>query len=172
MAESSELEIIEASGQEVAAVQDLWRDYWDSLGLPQDFQRFSGELQTLPGVYAPPMGRLLLALVQGNAAGTAALRPLSGRSCEAKRLYVRPQYRGKGVGRALLCRLLEEARSAGYREVYGDTLKSMTAALEMYRQIGFSEVAPYSSNPTPGAIFLRLSLSAAPYLTQDQPDAG
>jgi len=161
MVESGEVEIVVASPRQIDAIQSLWREYWDSLGLPQDFQGFSEELRTLPGVYAPPKGRLLLGLVQGKAAGTAALRSLSECSCEAKRLYVRPQYRGKGLGRSLLSRLLEEARSAGYREIYGDTLRSMTAAFEMYRRIGFTEVEPYSSNPTPGAVFLRLPLSSA-----------
>ena len=157
MSQTSEVDIIVASSQEIDAVQSLWREYWDSLGLPQDFQGFCEEVKTLPGLYAPPRGRLLLALVRGNPAGTAALRPLSAYSCEGKRLYVRPQYRGEGVGGSLLHRLVEEARSAGYREMYGDTLKSMTAALKMYREAGFSEVSPYSSNPTPGAIFLKLS---------------
>jgi carbonic anhydrase len=99
-----------------------------------------------------------MALVQGKPAGTAALRPLSERSCEGKRLYVRPQYRGRGIGRALVDRLIEEARLAGYEEMYGDTLKSMKSALRLYTQAGFREVGPYSSNPTPGAIFLKLSL--------------
>lgn len=158
MSTLNEIEIIPASGDEIEAIGDLWREYWDSAGLPPDFQNFAEELRTLPGVYAPPQGRLLLALVRGAAAGTAALRPLSKHSCEAKRLYVRPQYRGKGTGKSLLCRLVKEARVAGYHEMYGDTLKSMTSALQMYREIGFSEVSPYSRNPTPGAIFLKLHL--------------
>ncbi len=154
----SEVNIIPASGEEMDAIRNLWREYWDSLGLPPEFQNFAEEFRELPGKYAPPEGRLLLALIDGKPAGTAALRPVSTCSCEAKRLYVRPQYRGKGIGRSLLLRLVEEARAAGYREMYGDTLKSMTSALQMYSQIGFCEVAPYSSNPTPDAIFLRLSL--------------
>ena len=112
----------------------------------------------IPGAYAPPKGRLMLALIQGNPAGTAALRPLSERSCEAKRLYVRPPYRGNGVGRALLARLVQEARTEGYEEMYGDTLKSMRSALRLYSQSGFSEVASYSSSPTPDAIYLKLCL--------------
>ncbi len=86
------------------------------------------------------------------------MRPLNKHSCEAKRLYVRPQYRRKGIARALLDRLVTEARAAGYSEIYGDTLRTMTSALEMYKEIGFSEVGPYSQNPTLDAIFLRLSL--------------
>jgi putative acetyltransferase len=73
-------------------------------------------------------------------------------------LYVRPLARGKGLGKILMLRLIEEARSAGYRELYGDTLTSMTQALEMYKRMGFTEVGPYSANPTPGAIFIRLKL--------------
>ncbi len=153
-----EVNIVLAKGQDVKAIQNLWREYWESEGLPPEFQNFDEELRSLPGVYGPPTGRLLLALVEGEPADTAALRLVSAHSSEGKRLYVRPQYRGKGVGRSLLLRLVGEARAAGYREMYGDALKSMTATLQMYSQIGFSEVAPYSSNPTPGAIFLRLLL--------------
>lgn len=151
-------EIVLASGQEIDLVRSLWREYWDSLDLPPDFQGFAEEHRTLPGMYALPKGRLLLARLQGEPAGTIALRPLGEHSCEAKRLYVRPRYRGKGIGRALLDRLVQEARSAGYTEMLGDTLKSMTAALQMYGEAGFSQVAPYSPDPTPGAVFLRLVL--------------
>ena len=150
--------LVLASGQQIDAIRTLWREYWDSLALPPDFQSFAEEHRTLPGIYAPPAGRLLLALIDGEPAGTAALRPLILDSCEAKRLYVRPCYRGRGLGKALLDRLVSEARAAGYQEMYGDTLKSMTSALQMYTQIGFSEVPPYSPNPMPGAIFLRLAL--------------
>jgi putative acetyltransferase len=152
------IEIILASGQDIDVIRDLWQEYWDSFALPADFQNFAEERRQLPGVYAPPKGRLLLARVQGEAAGTVALRPLSEFSCEAKRLYVRPQYRGQGLGRALLDQLVKEARGAGYREMFGDTLKSMTSALQMYGQLGFFEVAPYSASPTPDAIFLKLPL--------------
>jgi carbonic anhydrase len=106
----------------------------------------------------PPGGRLLLARSEGTPAGTAAFRALREQSCEAKRLYVRPAYRRKGIAKALLDRLVAEAREAGYREMYADTLVDMTQALQMYRELGFSEVGPYSSTPTPNAIFLRLTL--------------
>ena len=123
-----------------------------------DFQGFGSELASLPGLYAPPAGRLLLAWVDGVAAGTAALRPLSEGACEAKRLFVRPAYRGLRLGRMLLDRLIEEARAAGYREMCCDTLQSMTEAQRMYRKAGFADVEPYSANPTPGALFFRLAL--------------
>ena len=153
-----EAQIIKASSPEIEAVRSLWIEYWDSLGLPVGFQGFSQECKSLPGVYAPPEGRLLLAFLNNNPIGTAALRPFAGRSCEAKRLYLRPKYRGNGVGRALLNRLIQEAREEGYKDMYGDTLKSMKSALRLYKQVGFSEVAAYSANPTPDAVFMRLSL--------------
>jgi GNAT superfamily N-acetyltransferase len=153
-----EANIILASLQEIEAVKELWTEYWESLGLPPDFQNFAEERRSLPGAYAPPKGRLLLALVQGSLAGTAALRSLRGGSCEAKRLYVRPLYRGHGIGRSLLARLVQEARAESYDEMYADTLESMESAQRLYTQMGFSIVAPYSANPTPGAIFLKLSL--------------
>src|ERR1700757_291605 len=98
MAERDELEIELAGAQDIPAVQSLWREYWDSFGLPRDFQGFEEERSTLPGVYAPPHGRLLLAFCKGEPAGTAALRALDASSCEAKRFYIRPQYRGRGAG--------------------------------------------------------------------------
>jgi ribosomal protein S18 acetylase RimI-like enzyme len=156
--EHGEPEIIRASLQDIEIIQNLWSEYWDSLGLPADFQGFGEEHRSLPGAYAPPQGCLLLVRMQGSPAGTAAFRPLSPRSCEAKRLYVRPSYRGYGLGRALLVKLIEEARAQGYEEMYCDTLKSMTSALRLYNEAGFSEVAPYSASPTPGAIFLKLLL--------------
>jgi carbonic anhydrase len=152
------IHIVQASGQQVYAVQSLWREYWDSLGLPAEFQNFAEESKKLPGAYTPPKGRLLLALCEGEAAATGAFRPLSLASCEAKRLYVRPRFRGQGIGLALLKQLVREARAAGHREMYGDTLPSMREALQMYKRFGFSVVPPYSENPTPGAIFLKLPL--------------
>ena len=158
MPNSVAADIIAASPGEIEVIRNLWRKYWDSLGLAADFQGFAQECESLPGVYAPPRGRLLLAFVHGKPAGTAALRPLDGSSCEAKRLYVRPAYRGSGIGQALLSRLVQEARAERYRQMYGDTLKSMRSALRLYKQIGFSEVAPYAVNPTPDAVYLNLPL--------------
>ena len=154
----TEIRIVPAGEEEMRVVQELWREYWQGLNLAADFQNFARELESLPGVYAPPEGRLVLAWKDDEAAGTAALRRLNGRACEAKRLYVRPRFQGAGIGRALLTRLREEARAAGYREMYGDTLESMQGALELYNRFGFQRVEPYSADPTPGAIFLRLEL--------------
>ena len=149
---------VNASAADIAAIQELWSEYWRSLGLSLDFQDFGEELRTLPGRYAAPAGRLLLVRIDGEPAATAGFRPLRQDACEAKRLYVRPAYRRRGVAGSLLAALVEEARRAGYRNLYGDTLTSMASALDLYRNMGFVEVGPYSDNPTPGAIYLHLSL--------------
>lgn len=159
MTEWREVEISAVTSQEeVEAVRLLWREYWEALRLPPNFQNFAEELRLLPSGYAPPGGRLLLARIESEAAGSAAFRPLTGQACEAKRLYVRPQYRSMGIGKTLLRRLFTEARAEGYSEMYCDTLSSMTGALRLYREIGFVEVGPYSQSPTPNAVFLKLSL--------------
>src|ERR1700736_2220986 len=98
------------SARDIVAVQELWSEYWRSLALPLDFQDFREELRTLPGKYVPPAGRLLLVRIDGEPAGTAAFRPLRQDACEAKRLYVRPAHRRRGVAGALLAELIEEAR--------------------------------------------------------------
>lgn len=153
------IEIVEnGSDASVAAVRQLWTEYWNTFDLPLDFQNFATEVGTLPGEYVPPGGRLLLARIDDEVAGTAALRPLGGNACEAKRLYIKPAYRGRGLARVLLEKIVEEARQCGYVELFGDTLPAMAAAMELYRKMGFVEVAPYSESPTPGAIYLRLSL--------------
>lgn len=106
----------------------------------------------------PPDGRLALALLDGVTAGCVALRRFDAERCEAKRLYVRPAFRGRGAGRALLDWVIAEARGAGYREMVGDTMPVMTQALEMYDRLGFERTGPYSADATPGAIYLRLVL--------------
>ncbi len=100
----------------------------------------------------------MLARVGATPAGTAAFRPVDEQSCEAKRFYVRPANRGQGVATALLARLVKEATAEGYSAMYADTLPSMQSALQLYKRFGFSEIGPYSPNPTPGAIFLKLAL--------------
>jgi carbonic anhydrase len=139
-------------------VRSLFEEYWASFGFTPCFQNFSGEVAGLPGAYVPPGGRLALALMNGAPAGCAALRRFDAERCEAKRLYVRPQFRGLGVGRALLQWVISEARLAGYREMVGDTMPVMARALEMYERAGFERTDPYASDPTPGAIYLRFKL--------------
>ena len=143
---------------QLAQVRALFEEYWQSFGFTPCFQNFSQEVAGLPGPYAPPDGRLALATIEGVPAGCGALKRFDPTRCEAKRLYVRPQFRGRRLGRALIDWVIAEARAAGYRELLGDTMPVMEQALEMYRRMGFEITGPYAPNPTPGAIFLRLKL--------------
>jgi putative acetyltransferase len=145
----------------VRRVAQLFREYAAGLGFSLDFQDFEEELERLPGPYAPPRGALLLAEVEGQAAGCVGLRPLDPDSCEMKRLYVRPVCRGRGVGRRLAERVIEEGRSKGYRRMRLDTVPTMTEAIALYRGLGFSEIPPYCFNPIPGALFFELRLRRA-----------
>src|SRR5262245_18047731 len=118
---------------EVPAIRGLFREYEAGLGISLCFQNFNAEVTGLPGAYAPPAGRLLVAETNDELIGCVALRPQAPGVCELKRLYIRPAYRGRGLGRRLLETLLVEAVAAGYREAVFDTLQSMTEALVLYR---------------------------------------
>ena len=143
---------------DVAIVRQLWREYWESIGLPMDFQGFDAELQGLPGAYGADGGALLLAMDKGEPAGTIAFRRLDLRSGEVKRLYLRSQFRGRGLGRRLLEAVIEQATAVRYECLYADTLPSMMEALSLYQRIGFERVEAYSDTPTPGAIYLKLNI--------------
>jgi ribosomal protein S18 acetylase RimI-like enzyme len=148
-----------ASADETALVRELFTEYAAGLGHDLCFQNFAQELATLPGAYAPPRGRLLLAEVDGAAAGCVALRPLGDDRCEMKRLYVRSAHRGVGLGRMLAEAILDEARRAGYRAIVLDTLPTMETAITLYRSLGFRPTAPYCHNPIEGAVFLERDLT-------------
>ena len=143
----------------IIQARELFLEYAQSLGFSLCFQNFDQELAGLPGDYAPPEGRLLLAKYEGHVAGCVALHRLEERICEMKRLYLRPQLRGKGIGRALADRIIAEARQIGYQRMRLDTVEPvMKDAVEMYRKIGFREIAPYRANPIAGALYLELQL--------------
>lgn len=148
------------SPADIATVRELFLEYAHSLGFSLCFQSFDGELAGLPGDYSPPRGRLLLAQLDGEPAGCVALHPLDSRVCEMKRLYLRPQYRGKGLGRALVQRIIDEARGIGYLRMRLDTVEPMMKdAVALYRRFGFREIPPYRENPIPGAMYLELELN-------------
>jgi putative acetyltransferase len=148
------VEIRPVEGTEaLAALRSLLGEYWNSFGFTPCFQNFSTELADLPGAYAPPRGRVAIAWVGEEPAGCIALRPVDAHRAEAKRLFVRPAFRGHGVGRALLEWLMTEARAASYTELIGDSLPVMGEALALYDRIGFERT------PRPdGTIDLRLKL--------------
>lgn len=153
------MEIVAVENEaQVGQVRELFEEYWASFGFTPCFQNFGAEVEGLPGKYSPPEGRLAMALIAGVAAGCVAMRPFDRERCEAKRLYVRPQFRGSGVGRALIDWVVAEARGAGYREMVGDTMPVMARALEMYARMGFERTGAYTDEPTRGAIYLRLKL--------------
>ena len=152
-----------ASATELAQAAAIFREYAVSLAVDLCFQNFEAELASLPGEYAAPTGHLLLAYVDGELAGCAALRALSdvdyANACEMKRLYVRPAFRRFGLGRTLAQALLDEARGVGYSAMLLDTLDDMESARELYTSLGFVEIPPYYFNPIAGAHYLKADLT-------------
>jgi putative acetyltransferase len=152
-----------ADAPALAQTRAIFREYAASIGVDLCFQDFDAELAGLPGEYAPPAGELLLAYVDGELAGSGALRPLAdvdyANACEMKRLYVRPAFRGLGLGRTIAEALLDAARGAGYSAILLDTLDEMETARELYGSLGFVEVPPYYFNPIAGAHYLKADLT-------------
>ena len=145
--------------QQLELVKTFFAEYADSLDFDLDFQGFEEELATLPGDYRPPRGRLLLAEYEDEVAGCVALRDLGDRICEMKRLYVRPQFRSRGIGRALAEAIIEAAKKSSFAHMRLDTAPSMEAARALYASLGFREIGPYRYNPIEGAVFMELELA-------------
>ena len=150
------------TGADIAQVRELFLEYQSALGVDLCFQGFAEELASLPGHYARPAGRLLLAADDSAVLGVVALRPILGTDCEMKRLYVRSSGRGAGLGRRLTEALIKEARLAGYHRLLLDTLPTMSEAQSLYRSMGFVEIAPYCHNPIVGTRYMALELHDKP----------
>ena len=144
--------------EDIAHIRELFQEYADALGFDLCFQDFETELADLPGDYTPPRGRLLLAQHGEKVVGCVALRPIDLNACEMKRLYLRPEARGLGVGRALATVVIDEAREIGYAVMRLDTVPWMTAAITLYKSLGFKDIGPYRHNPIEGAKFMELAL--------------
>ena len=151
--------ILATSESDIKEARTLLQEYSAWLGISLCFQNFDRELAALPGEYAPPDGRLLLAFEDEELAGCIALRKIRATTCEMKRLFLRPEFRGRGLGRVLVERIIEEARQIGYTQMCLDTLPGrMDQAIALYKSIGFKEIEPYYNNPVAGATFMELRL--------------
>jgi ribosomal protein S18 acetylase RimI-like enzyme len=143
---------------DVEEIRRLFTEYWQSFGCTPCFQGFDTELATLPGPYRPPAGCILTAEYGAKTAGCVALRPLDPGNCELKRLYVRPEFRGNGIGIELTRTIIEEARQRHNSRIRLDTMPVMTTAIRMYESLGFHDIPPYLDDPTPGARCMELTL--------------
>ena len=154
------MKLIQAkSAEEIDRARELFEEYAAGIGIDLCFQSFDKELAELPGKYVPPGGRLLIAIDEHQAAGCVALRKIADGVCEMKRLYVRPGFRGTGLGHTLAEAIILSAREIGYQRMRLDTLPGkMDRAIAMYRSLGFKEIGPYYDNPVESALFMELEL--------------
>jgi ribosomal protein S18 acetylase RimI-like enzyme len=153
-----DVEIRNAEPQDLEVVRELIEEYVRALGVDLGFQEIERELADLAGTYGPPGGVILVARAASEIAGCVALRALEEDACEMKRLYVRPAFRGSGLGKQLALELIDRARALGYRRMRIDTLPQMQAARKLYEALGFREIEPYRFNPVPGTAFMELAL--------------
>ncbi len=146
------------SAADIEMIRLLFREYEVFLNVDLCFQGFEEELAGLPGRYSLPHGALLLGLIDDTAVGCVALRKLEDRICEMKRLYVKPEARGTGLGRTLVDEIIAAAQQSGYALMRLDTLDTLTEAIRLYQRLGFRQVEPYYDNPLPGALYWELEL--------------
>jgi putative acetyltransferase len=152
------VDIHEAASNQLEAARALIEEYVYSLGVDLEFQSFATEMAEFPGEYQPPTGCVLVAEIDHRIVGCVCLRQIAPGICEMKRLYVVPEHRGEGLGRALALAVIDHARARGYERLRLDTLATMEAATAMYYQLGFKDCLPYRVNPLPGARFMELIL--------------
>ena len=154
------IRIASAQG-DIEEVRKLFREYAESLGVQLDFQDFEREVSQLPGEYAAPDGVLLVAEEKGEYLGCVALRRIGApdsSTCEMKRLYVRPEVRGRSLGRRLSRDVISRATEMGYAKMVLDTLGRLKAAMKLYESLGFKRTSPYYDNPLPGVVYWTLDL--------------
>ena len=143
------------------SIRELFDEYAVSIGIDLTFQNFEQELIHIADIYMPPEGALLLAKQDGIPSGCVGLRKIDRRRCEMKRLYVRPEFRGKGIGKALCSQIILKGKYLGYKEMLLDTLSTMVGAQALYRTLGFIETVPYYHNPLPEAQYMLLKLEVS-----------
>jgi ribosomal protein S18 acetylase RimI-like enzyme len=146
------------SADDVERVRVLFREYERALGVDLSYQGFGDEVASLPGAYAPPRGALFLAMDGDDASGCVALRPLGEDLCEMKRLYLRASLRGRGAGRALAQRVIDQGRAIGYRAMRLDSLPGMKEAIALYETLGFTRIPAYYPSPVPGTVYMERRL--------------
>jgi ribosomal protein S18 acetylase RimI-like enzyme len=153
------IELIRVIDKEhLIVIRELFLEYAESLGFSLCFQDFDNELAGLPGEYAPPTGCLILSVVNSIPCGCVALHKLEEGICEMKRLYIKPEFRGKGFGKLLVNAVIDEAKKIGYTKMRLDTVPQMKEAINLYREIGFKEIEPYRENPIDGALYMEMDL--------------
>lgn len=153
------IEFRHVTGQNmIEEIKQLFLEYINSLKVDLTFQDVETELKTLPGKYAPPNGVLILALINGKEAGCVALRKISDNVCEMKRLYVRDEFRGLGIGKNLVSKVIKEAKGLNYQYIRLDTLPTMKSAQALYSSLGFYDIEPYVYNPIEGTRYMELKI--------------
>ena len=153
-----QLEYVKYTVEELEEVKNIFIEYSEFLQVDLCFQDFEKELQTLHEVYSPPKGCIILAKQNDKTVGCVALKPIGDGVCEMKRLYVRPEARGEGLGRKLVKELIRFAQKSSYQSMKLDTVAKLKKAIDLYRSLGFTETIPYVYNPLDDVLYFELKL--------------